>query len=332
MEKSTLQVRLPEGAELYNTFVNGEGVAVVREGAAWLFHVAPTSAASRGALVRLVYATPDHARRRIALLGPSLNVPLENVTWRVVLPPGYSLDDYSGALRLRDERAGGVFGVEQYVSTVNLKRAAESKEAISILQEANSYLQKGEQDKAAEALNRVSNGQVLDPATNEDARVQLRNLKTQQAVLGLNTRRQRLYLDNVGDAARNVQLEQAATLNPFMQGKVNFNPSQADQLLAGNTAEENTALRGIAARIVDQQLGADPAPGAIDVTLPERGRVVTFTRSLQVDGNAPLELKLQVERLTALRPGWITLLLAGLAVIVAMAFSKNRAAMTTDVT
>jgi hypothetical protein len=53
-------------------------------------------------------------------------------------------------------------------------------------------------------------------------------------------------------------------------------------------------LRSIANRLVDQQLGAEPAPGAIDVTLPERGRVLTFTRSVQVDGTAPLELRLDV--------------------------------------
>jgi len=83
--------------------------------------------------------------------------------------------------------------------------------------------------------------------------VQLRNLRTQQTMLGLNTRRQRMYLDNRADAARNEPLEQAANLNPFMQGKINFDPQQIDQLLMGNTVEENTALHGIATRLVDQQ-------------------------------------------------------------------------------
>ena len=40
--------------------------------------------------------------------------------------------------------------------------------------------------------------------------------------------------------------EAITTLNPFMQGKLNFNPQQVDQLLLGNSAEENSALRGIA--------------------------------------------------------------------------------------
>src|SRR5215218_10422615 len=89
LEKSTLRVRLPAGARLFNTFVNGESVTVVREGDAWLFYVAPHTAGERAAAVRLVYAAPSSTTRRIALAGPSLSVPLENVTWRVVIPPGY---------------------------------------------------------------------------------------------------------------------------------------------------------------------------------------------------------------------------------------------------
>jgi hypothetical protein len=143
-------------------------------------------------------------------------------------------------------------------------------------------------------------------------------LKTQQAVLGLNTRRQRLYLDNRADTQRNEQLEQAATLNPFMQGKLNFDPQQVDQLLMGNTLEENAALRGLATRIVDQQLAAEPAPGAIDVTLPERGRVLTFTRSLQVDGGAPLDLSLSVEKIGRTNLLTIFAVLAAIAVFVSV--------------
>jgi hypothetical protein len=323
LEKGTLRVRLPEGAKLFNTIVNGESVPVVREGDAWLFHVAPTAAGDRAAAVRMVYATPSAPGGRVALAGPSLSVPLENVTWRVVIPPGYALDDYSGALQLREVRTGAAFGIDQYVSLVTSKRSAEAKEAMSQLQMANSWLQKGEQEKAAAAFGNVFNSQALDAASNEDARVQLRNLKTQQAVLGLNTRRQRMYLDNLGDANRNASLEQAATLNPFMQGKVNFNPQETDQLLAGNTAEENSALRGIATRIVDQQLGAEPAPGAIDVTLPERGRVLTFTSSLQVDGSAPLVLRLDIEKIARTNRTVIACLLLGVALIAGIELGRR---------
>ncbi len=313
VEKSTLRVRLPEGSRLFNTMVNGESVSVVREGAEYLFHVAPSTASGRVAKVRIVYAVTQAQDGRIALQGPGLNVPLENVSWRVVIPPGYALDEYAGGLRLREERMAGSFGLGDYQSLVVSKRAAEAKQATDFITEANILLQKGEQQQAGEALNRAAKANAFDQATNEDARVQLRALKTQQAVFGLNTRRQKLYLDNSAEVVKNEQLEQAANLNPFLQGRMNYDPKQVDQLLMGNTAEENSALRGIAARIVDQQLAAEPAPGAIDVTLPEKGQVLTFTRSLQVDGGAPLELRLDVSsaRRSGVGFGLLVLVVAG---------------------
>jgi hypothetical protein len=299
VEKSTLRVRLPKGARLFNTLVNGEGVSVVREDDAYLFHVSPNTAADHTAKVRLVYAVTDGSGGRIDLLGPGLNVPLENVSWHVVMPPGYELAGYAGGLRLREEQVASSFGLDDYRSSVVTRRAAEVKQANDFIVEANTLLQQGQQQAAGEVLSRASKTKALDEATNEDARVQLRALKTQQAVVGLNTRRQKLYLDNNASVSvHNAQLEQAASLNPFLQGKTNYNSQQVDQLLMGNTVEENAALSGIAGRIVDQQLAAEPAPSAIDVTLPERGRVLTFTRSLQVDGGAPLELKLDIA------PGW----------------------------
>ncbi len=294
LEKGTLRVRLPAAARLFATRVNGESASVVREGDAYLFNVTANADSDPSAAVRLVYSVAGSGRGAVTLAGPGLSVPLENVTWRVVIPPGYDLRRHEGGLRLVEERTGGSFGIEQYKSLIVSMHSADAEKAVALLEQANTLLQSGNQERAGEMLSRASNAQGLDEASNEDARVQLRNLRTQQTVLGLNTRRQKLYLDNRVDAARNEQLEQAASLNPYMQGKLNFDPQQIDQLLMGNTADENAALRGIASRLVDQQLAAAPAPVAIDVMLPERGRVLTFARRLQVDGGAPLELRLTV--------------------------------------
>ena len=85
-------------------------------------------------------------------------------------------------------------------------------------------------------------------------------------------------------------------------------------------------MNGIAARLVDQQLAAEPAPGAINVTMPERGKVLTFTRSLQVDGNAPLKLDLNLRELPATSWGFTTLLIAAIGVISVMAVRETRPA------
>jgi len=324
VEKSSLRVSLPKGAQLFSAFVNDESVSVVREGDAYLINVSPNTDADRSARVRLVYSVPDAQRWGIELVGPSLNVPLVNVSWRVIVPPGYAVANYRGGLQLKEQTSAGLFGLQEYVNLSSSTRNIEAKKAAALIDQANSLLRKGEQQQAGEVLSKAANTFALDEASNEDARVQLKTLKTQQAVVGLNTRRQRLYLDNKNnDTARNEQLEQAANANPFMNGGANFDPRQMDQLLMGNTAEENSALKGIAGRIVEQQLAAEPAPGAINVTIPESGRVLTFTRSIQVDGEHPLNLKLSLASTRGSNGWFVTALLLVTATVATVAFPRR---------
>ena len=291
-EKGTLKLTLPAGASLYNVIVNEEGVALVREGDAWLFHVHPAPEGDRPASVRFVYATPPG--KHTVLDGPMLDVPLEKLSWHVILPEGWKLADHRGDFELEEQEAGTA--AEDYTSFVSRKRAAGKQEAVALLDQANAWLSAGEQDKAGQALGKAARNGLLDEASNEDARVQLRNLKTQQATLALNTRRQRLYLDNRFELQTgNAQLEQAAQENPLLQGNLNYDPKQFDRLLEGNSIDENAAMKAIADRIVRQQLAADPAPAALDVTLAERGTVLNFKRSVQVDGDKPMRLELDIE-------------------------------------
>jgi hypothetical protein len=322
VDKSTMNVRLPEHAQLFNTFVNGVSVPVVREGDAYIFNVSPGASQQHEAIIRIVYVVSQTQHGAIALCGPILSVPMENVSWRVIMPAGLDLASYHGDMRLNREQSVGSFGMAEYQSLILSRRASGSKDATALLEKANALLQSGDQQQAGEALDRAAKANALDAASNEDARVELRVLKTQQAVLGLNTRRQKLYLDNRADAQRNEQLEKAATLNPFLQGKINYDPQQFDQMLQGNTAEENSALNGIASRIVDQQLAAEPAPGAIDVAIPERGQVLTFTRSMQVDGNAPLKVELELTALPHSSWPFMGFLMVAIAIIATTVFPR----------
>lgn len=290
-EKGTLTLELPDGATLYNVLVNEDGVPLVKDGAKWLFHVHPAPEGDRPASVRFVYAMKG---KGTALEGPRLDVPLENLRWRVILPEGWKLAKHRGDFELEEQSARAV--QEDYRSYVSRQRAAGKQEAVALLDQANVWMQAGEQDKAGQALSKAARNGLLDQASNEDARVQLRNLKSQQATLALNTRRQRLYLDNRGDLpAANAQLEKAAQENPLLQGQLNFDPQQFDRLLEGNTIDENAAMKAIANKIVTQQLAADPAPAALDVTMAERGTVLAFKRSVQVDGSKPMRLELDIE-------------------------------------
>ncbi|MEO7101156.1 MAG: hypothetical protein ABI162_17515, partial [Luteolibacter sp.] len=246
--------------------------------------------------VRFVYSAGTGKGRRLE--GPVLNVPMENLTWRVLVPEGWKMAGHGGDFDLKQQESMGTFRLEDYQSFVRNKKESASQSAVALLDQAHTWMVQGDQEKAGIALGNAVRSNQLDAASDEDARVQLRQLKTQQAVLGLNTRRQKLSLDNNSSnaPAANEQLERAAEANPVLRGGYNYDPKQFDRFLEGNTADENTALKDIASRIVTQQLAAEPAPVALDVTLPERGTVLTFGRSVQVDGERPMSIDLKLKR------------------------------------
>jgi hypothetical protein len=335
IQRSSLIVGLPEGGELFSIFVNGESVHSIRHGGntnAWQFYILP-GIDDRSAKVRFVYAVTGDRLSKLALSSPQLNVPLENIQWNVVAPKGFELIDNDGNLELIGLASQEKYDRDSYLSKITGKRRVQAQQAAQLLEQANQLLQAGEQTKARWALNSVANQYALDAASNEDARVQLENLQTQQAIVGLNTRRQRLYLDNTDETAvlENEQLRQAAAENPILQrDQLNFRPQQLSQLLRGNSTEDNAVLQQIAGRLVQHQHTTEPAPQAIIISLPEEGAVYTFSRTVQVAENAPLELDLRFAsqlRVHLWQAGLVLLLLAAFAAALAFVTTKRAAAV-----
>ena len=331
IQRSSLSVGLPEGGELFSIFVNGESVNSIRLGGTsnvWQFYILP-GIDDRTAQVRFVYAVPGDRLSRLKLSSPQLNVPLENIKWNVVAPKGFELSDNDGNLELIGQTNQKNYDRDSYLSKASGKRQVQAQQAAQLLEQANQLLQAGEQSKARWALNSVANQYALDAASNEDARVQLENLQTQQAIVGLNTRRQRLFLDNSRDETDvkdNEQLRQAAADNPILQqDQLNFRPQELSQLLRGNTTEDNAILQQIAGRLVLHQRTTEPAPQAILISLPEEGDVYTFGRTVQVSENALLELDLEFASKLKL-PLWQTTLVLALltAIVAALTFAATR--------
>ncbi len=333
IQRSSLSVGLPKGGELFSIFVNGESVNSIRQGGttnAWQFYILP-GIDDRTAQVRFVYSVPGNQLSHLKLSSPQLNVPLENILWNVIAPRGFELNDNDGNLELISQTNQKSYDRDSYLSMASGKRRMQAQQATQLLEQANQLLQAGEQSKARWALNSVANQYALDAASNEDARVQLENLQTQQAIVGLNTRRQRLYLDNSrndADHVDNEQLRQAAADNPVLQqDQLNFRPQQLSELLRGNTIEDNTILQQIAARLVQHQHTTDPAPQAIIISLPEEGEVYTFGRTVQVAENSPLDLELDFVsklRLNLWRTFVVLTLLISIASLLAIATTKHQ--------
>lgn len=309
VQRGSLSVGLPKGGELFHLFVNGESVHFVREGDAWQFFILPGAAApgaaapetdDRTAEVRFAYVVPASVSGaksgRVDLASPSLGVPMENLVWDVVLPPGMELTHDEGDLEPRSIEHHALFDRHRYLAESQAQRANQSRRATALLDQANALIQSGDQTGAGRALISVANGFAIDAASNEDARVQLENLRTQQAVVGLNTRRQRLVLDHESggaDSVVNDQLRQGAAVNRVLNaGEVNFRPEELPQLLQGNSSDDNASLHRIAGKIVSQQQGTEALARPMGMVLPSEGMVYRFERPLQVAENAPLKLKL----------------------------------------
>jgi len=302
-EKSTLRLTLPGGVSPFNLLVNGEGVPLVQDGGAWLFYVVPSPLGDGPAEVKFTYAT--RSTDPGWLEAPALDVPLEGLTWDVYLPEGWDLAGSGGSFQWVKTQSLGGMGLSSYMSLASAMNQKGKAEALAESQKGYEWLASGDQEKASKLLGKAARNGFLDEAAKEDARVQYRNLKMQQAVLGLNTRRQRNYLDNRfnNNDAPNQQLEQAAEENPILQGQYNFDPQQFDRLMVGNTAEETSALKAIAGRIVEQQMEVVGAPESLDIELLGQGRLFRFTRSLQVKDGEPMTLRLDLAKE---RPsGWL---------------------------
>lgn len=334
IQRSSLSVQLPDGGELFSIFVNGESVHSIRTEAAqntWQFYILPGLDDST-ATVRIAYSVPGDRLDQLDITSPLFNVPLENIQWDIITPEGVELTRDDGNLELIGLTTHDDYDRESYLSKVRGKRESQKEQAKQLLDQAGRLLQSGQQSKARWAFNSVANQYALDAASNEDARVKLENLQTTQAIVGLNTRRQRILLDNeqVAGSSANGQLLQAAAGNRILQqDQLNFRPQELSQLLGGNSKQDNAVLQQIAGRLVQHQRATEPAPQAIIISLPEEGNVYSFSRSVQVAENSPLELELSFAPEHRLKPwqvGLAVALLALLAATVALSTKGSQAA------
>ena len=150
-----------------------------------------------------------------------------------------------------------------------------------------------------------------DAAFNEDARVQLHNIKLQQALVGLNVRQ----ATAAGDPA--------AVSERFLRDlrgrkEVSYTQQDAKDIIDRNTADDNAAYMRLAERLIQQQDAAVTSPTAIRANIPEQGRVLTFKRAVVVDPWADLQIRLAATAAKAASWGVRLLILAATLVILAV--------------
>ena len=313
-DKRLLHFTLPAGANFWFAFVNQNGVWPWREADQILIPLEQQSRGDQPVPVEIFFSSAvgkaGGGALDLDLLAPKFDLPLENLTWRIFLNDKWSVKKWSGALQLQQSEIvanTGSLDLQSYLQNESSLQQAKTQQAEQMLAMGNSALQNGDPQQARRAFESAYGLSAHDEAFNEDARVQLNNLKLQQALVGLNVRQAAVAGANGGIGGK---------LNQLRNDKnANYTQQDAQQIFGNNSADENGALTKLAERLIQQQDAAVANPAVIRASIPEQGRLLTFKRAVVVDTWAKLNIGLQAR--TASVASWnLRLLVLALTALV----------------
>jgi hypothetical protein len=176
--------------------------------------------------------------------------------------------------------------LQNYLQSETQQQEQRTKTAENFLAAANSALVQGDPQQARRAFQAAYGLSTHDAAFNEDARVQLHNIKLQEALVALNVR-QALASGDAGALG--------GKLRELRDRKVaNYTQQDAKDIIERNSSDENAAFMKLAERLIQQQDAAASVPAALHATIPEQGRVLIFKRAVLIDPWAELGLHIRI--------------------------------------
>ncbi len=291
-DKRLLSVKLPKDSRYWFAFVNQNGVWPWRQGDEILIPLEQQSSSGKPVPVEIFYSSqvgkPGGRVLDLELLAPKFDLPLENISWRVYLNDKWQVQHWTGTLQLQEQQITPVLAaldLQSYLQGETALQREKMQEAEQMLAFGNTALEKGDPQQARRAFQSAFGLSTHDYAFNEDARVQLHNLKLQQALVGLNVRQAATAGDTAALGGRFRDLRGAKDLN--------YTQQDAKGIIERNNADDNAAYMKLAEKLIQQQDAAVTAAGAIRANIPEQGRVLTFQRSVAVDKEADLRIGLK---------------------------------------
>jgi hypothetical protein len=304
-----LDMRLPEGAEIWSVFVNETAVRPLVEDGVYLIPVEP--GADLSASVEVMYAlSPEKTLfgSKHSFSGPQFKLPLTDVRWTFYAPDGYRYSRFDGTMQHQD-RSGwqsapsGHFDEDQYYSynSDNSQRFGDSAKQNIVL--GNELMQSGDQRSARKAFQKAISYSQGQQALNEDARVQFRNLVRQQGVVGLVNRRNQLKQS----------LNQVDEETAFVPATDQWSGADVQKIEAQLGEKESSALSGLAEKMLDQQQAASVEVHPIRVVMARQGTEIEFERTLQLQPDAEMQVEFHSANVVGSRPSqfFVVLLAAG---------------------
>jgi hypothetical protein len=158
-DKRLLQFTLPNDARFWFAFVNQYGVWPWRERERILIPLEQQSRGGKAIPVELFYSARIGAAGSRALdlelLAPKLDLPLENLTWRVSLSDKWQLKHWSGSLQLQQDEIvpqAVAVDLQTYLQNELSMQHERTKEAEDLLAAASSALAQGDPQQARRAF------------------------------------------------------------------------------------------------------------------------------------------------------------------------------------
>lgn len=327
-DKRLLKLTLPPGANYWFAFVNDNGVWPWLTSSAneYLIPLEQQSRADKPVVVEIYYSCQAGAVGSrdldLQLLAPKFDLPLENITWRVSLDDKWQVKHWNGSLQLeQDELVAqpATLDLPAYLQRETTLQQERTKEAEDFLNAGNSALEQGDPQQARRAFQAAYGLSSHDAAFNEDARVQLHNIKLQQALVGLNVRQ----------AAGGDPSALSGKLRDLSDGKdMNYTQQDAKDIIDRNSADDNAAYMRLAERLIQQQDAAVSSTTALRASIPEQGRVLTFKRAVVVDKEADLRIGLEAASVRIATGGMRIEILFGTLVVLGLISWLERALKT----
>ena len=291
-DKRLLSFTLPANGRFWFAFVDQNGVWPWTEQDRILIPLEHESRMNKPVIVELFYSGPaGRAGSRsldLELMAPKFDLPLENITWRVALGDKWDVKHWSGSLQLQQQEIVPEMPsitLDQYLQNESELQLEKTRQAHELMAAANTALDRGDPQQARRAFQAAFGLSTHDAAFNEDARVQLHNIKLQQALVGLNVRQAAAAGDGgaLEGKLRDVQNRNAP----------GYTQQDAKDIIDRNTADENAAFMRLAERLVQQQDAAVSSASALRASLSEQGRVLTFKRAVVVEPSADLQIGIE---------------------------------------
>jgi hypothetical protein len=290
-----LKMRLPNADDsLWTVLVNGKEVSTSRDGELYCIPLEEQSG-DQVTSVDMIYAGPAPRRKLNSeqkFDAPKfMGLPLNNIEWTFFVPAGMQYYGFGGTLEYAKGQKEDItpFTADYYERYNDYQKESNLRLARQGLEAGEQLLKAGKQNTAKKALQQALNYSQGQADLNEDARIQLRNLQKQQVKIGLVNRR-----DAVRWSKNIVDEQQMEQMQGFQDGQ--YTPEYASKIERRLSEKDNSALEQVANKIIDQQAAAAGVVTAINVTMPEHGKALRFTRAMQVDPDSDLNVTFKSSR------------------------------------